>query len=225
MPESNTGGGILKNRYARILTGVLLLQAAGFYAVSRREAVLPIRPLEELPTEFQAWRMVRADALEPLIVDVLRADDVVSRVYLNQTTGRAASLFVAFFGSQRAGQAPHSPKNCMPGSGWAPMESGAVEVRVPGMPAPIRVNRYIVAKGEQKSLVLYWYQTRNRVIASEYAAKFYQVADAIRYNRTDTALVRVVVPLSRDQSTADAVTAATQFVQSFFASLRQFLPA
>jgi EpsI family protein len=98
-----------------------------------------------------------------------------------------------------------------------------ISVSVPGEVEPIRVNRYLVAKGEEKSVVLYWYQTRNRVIASEYQAKLYLVADAIRYNRTDTALVRVTVPVTDNQEAA-AGEEAVQFVQSFFSALRQYLP-
>lgn len=225
MRANTTSGGFLRNRHIRILSGILLLQALGFYALSRRENVPVARPLEELPSEFQAWQMVREDALDPDVVAVLRADDTVSRVYVNPGSGYAASLFVAFFKSQRTGQAPHSPKNCMPGSGWVPMQSGVMELRIPGVPEPIRVNRYIVAKGDQKSLVLYWYQSRDRVIASEYTAKFYLVADAVRYNRTDTALVRVSVPLAQDEGETAAAQAAGDFVRAFFVDLRRFLPA
>jgi len=82
----------------------------------------------------------------------------------------------------------------------------------------------VVAKGEDKSVVLYWYQSRDRVVASEYRAKFYLVADAIRYNRTDTALVRVVVPMSGNDP-AFATKTAEEFVQAFFGTLRRLLPA
>jgi EpsI family protein len=86
------------------------------------------------------------------------------------------------------------------------------------------VNRYLVARGEEKSLVLYWYQTQKRVTASEYKAKFWTVADAIRYNRTDVAVVRVIVPvIGRDEATAEKV--AVEFVQAFFSPLRRYLPA
>ena len=76
-----------------------------------------------------------------------------------------------------------------------PSVSDEIAITIPGRAEPIEANRYVVAKGDQKSLVLYWYQSRDRVVASEYKAKFYVVADALRYNRTDTALVRVVVPI------------------------------
>src|SRR5262249_10513952 len=129
-----------------------------------------------------------------------------------------------FFKTQRSGKAPHSPKNCLPGSGWEPSKEDYLQVSIPGMAQPIQVNRYIVAKGEEKSLVLYWYQSEDRVIASEYRAKLWTVTDAILRNRTDTALVRVVfLVLANDEATAQEQ--AVDFVQSFFMPLRRYLPA
>ena len=95
---------------------------------------------------------------------------------------------------------------------------------VPGVEKPIEVNRYRVSKGEERSVVLYWYQHPNRVVASEYRSKFFTVADAIRYNRTDMALVRVVVPV-RGADEAAAQKTAVEFVQSIFTTLHHYLPS
>lgn len=215
--------GFLRSKHARILTFVLVLQAVLFYTLSRGEAVPIAEPLSAFPTRLGDWVMVEEGVIEQAIRDVLRADDLLNRTYANPATRQVAGLFVAYFKSQRTGQAPHSPKNCLPGHGWVPSESGFLEISIPGEPAPILVNRYIVSRGDSRSLVLYWYQSRDRVIASEYKAKIYLVADAIRYNRTDTALVRIVVPMRRDGE-QEATDAAVAFVQSFFGRLREHLP-
>ena len=131
---------------------------------------------------------------------------------------------MAFFKTQRTGKTPHSPKNCLPGSGWEKSTDDYLDVTIPGVAEPIHVNRYIVSKGDSKSLVLYWYQTPKRVVASEYRAKLLTVEDAIRYNRTDTALVRVIVPVVGNNE-AMAQQEAVEFVQSFFVPLRQYLPS
>ena len=103
------------------------------------------------------------------------------------------------------------------------MKSGELALDVGG-PQPIHVNRYVVAHGDERSLVLYWYQSRDRAVANEYAAKFWVVVDAMRLNRTDTALVRVIVPIAnRDEQAADR--AATDFVRAFYGTLREHLPA
>ena len=214
----------LKGTPARVLTALLLLQMAGFVAVSRRETVPLTRPLSELPSQLGAWSLVQESDVDQETMAVLRADDVLSRVYADPAQGRGASLFVAYFKSQRTGQAPHSPKNCLPGAGWTPSESDVVAIPIPGRAEPIAVNRYVVSKGDEKSVVLYWYQSRDRVVASEYRAKFYLVADAIRYNHTDTALVRVVVPVSGNDTDA-ATNTAEEFVRASFVALRRHLPA
>ncbi len=145
------------------------------------------------------------------------------RDYQSPNSAAQANLYVAFFKTQRTGQTPHSPKNCLPGSGWQPSSSTIVSVPIPGQADPIRVNQYIVSKGTYKDVVMYWYQSHGRAVASEYSAKFYVIADALRYNRTDTALVRVVVPITGSQDSA--VREATDFVQALFVPLKQLLPS
>ncbi len=95
---------------------------------------------------------------------------------------------------------------------------------VKGQAAPIRINRYVVSHGEDKSVVLYWYQSERRVIASEFAAKFWLVMDSIRYHRSDTALVRVTVSVANND-TEGATRTGVAFVQTLFPALKQYLPA
>lgn len=202
-------------------TVLLLVQGVMLYSAIRPEAIAPGRPLAEVPKTLGAWQFVQDGVIEQEILDILNADDVLNRVYA--IGAQPAFLFVAAFRSQRNGKAPHSPKNCLPGSGWTPLNSGEVTIDL-GANGPITVNRYVVAHGDQRSLVLYWYQSRDRVVASEYKAKFWVMADSIRLNRTDTALVRVVVPIqNRDEDAATKT--ATDFVKSFYGTLRQYLPA
>jgi EpsI family protein len=98
-------------------------------------------------------------------------------------------------------------------------------VSLPGSdPAEVTINSYIVARGDERSVVLYWYQSHDRIIASEYWAKFWLVADSIRYHRSDTALVRVVVPVRNGQTDA-ALKSGVEFVRAIFPDLRRTLPA
>lgn len=214
----------LKSRSARILTVVLLAQAAVFYSFSRAETLPYHRPLAQFSLAQPDWRMVAELPLDKETLEVLKADDILSREYVNRTNGHIATLFVAYFETQRTGKTPHSPKNCLPGSGWVPSQSGTVSINVPGLAHAIDVNQYVVSRGQNQSVVLYWYQDRSRVIASEYTAKIYTVADSIRYNRSDTALVRVVVGVD-DGNTTAAETTAVDFVKAFFLPLRDYLPA
>jgi EpsI family protein len=213
----------LRSPAARALTAVLMAHALLVYGFSREEHPPPHRPLREFPVRVGSWALLEEGAVGEAVQEVLRADETLTRTYRHASGQGIASLFVAYFRSQRTGVNPHSPKNCLPGSGWYPVESGVLSFEVGGRTHPVRVNRYIVAKGDSKSLVLYWYQTRDRVIASEYAAKVYLVADALRYNRTDTALVRIAVPVAGDGVEA-ATRLALDFARETYLPLRQLLP-
>lgn len=213
---------LLHSRYAQVLTGVLVLQAVLFYTASHGEKVPLAQPLEQFPSRFGGWTLAETGVVEPETQAVLKADDILTRWYVDGPIG--ANLFVAYFKTQRTGQSPHSPKNCLPGSGWTPSSTGYLDVSIAASGETIRINRYVVAKGDTKSVVLYWYQTQNRVIADEFAAKFYLVSDSIRYHRSDTALVRVVVPVVGD-SDVKATEEGKAFVQAVFPVLRSYLPS
>jgi len=211
-------------RQFRALILVLLLQAGAYYAVAfRDERTPPSNPLSTFPPIIDSWRMTKDAPIEKEVQDILKADDILSREYVNTSRGMPAYLFIAYFKTQRYGQAPHSPKNCLPGAGFEPVEDSTLPIQVADWPAPIVVNKFVTARGYEKSVTLYWYQSHNRVIASEYWAKFWLVADAVRYRRSDTSLVKVVVPVANNDIPS-ATAAGVEFAQSLFPSLLTHLP-
>jgi EpsI family protein len=213
----------LNSTPARLVTVLLLAQAALLYSSIRPEATPAGQPLAQFPRTVGPWQLEQEGVIDAEEQAVLRADDTMIRSYADRSTGRGANLYIAAFRSQRDGKTPHSPKNCLPGNGWTPLEAYEETIDV-GAATPISVNRYVVQHGDARSLVLYWYQSRDRAVASEYKAKFWVVADAIRLNRTDTALVRVIVPIANKDS-ARAESVAIDFVRTFYPTIRKFLPA
>jgi EpsI family protein len=211
----------LNSTPARVVTILLLVQAGLLYSSIRTEIIPVSRPLAELPKTFGDWKMTQQGVIDKETMDVLQADDTLTRQYSNGVAG--LDLFVAGFRSQRTGKAPHSPKNCLPGSGWEPLADREITVDI-GRAEPISVNRYVITHGDSRQLVYYWYQSRDRAVAGEFKAKFWVVADAIRYNRTDTALVRVIVPIvNKDEAPADR--RISEFIKTFYPTLLQYLPA
>jgi EpsI family protein len=201
-----------------LLTGTLLLAVTFIHVTAVREAVPLRRPLAELPPTIGAWRSVGDAPLDRGTLDVLRADD-----YLNRTYARgmmSADLFVAYYATQRQGDTMHSPMNCLPAAGWQALSTGRLQVDM-GSAAPIEVNRYVIQKGLDQRLVLYWYQTHGRTIASEYASKAYLVLDSLRLHRSDAALVRVIAPLAHGAVQMDQ---ATGFVQALYPVLAGYIP-
>jgi EpsI family protein len=200
------------------------LQGLGAYLLANRVEYQPSPPpLTGLASQFGAWTMAAEYPIEKEVQDVLKASDTLSRIYQESGSPYGVSLFIAFFKSQRTGVAPHSPKNCLPGNGWVPERSEIVRFPVPGNPEGIEVNQYIVQKGDTKNVVVYWYQSRARVVASEYKAKAYVMADAITDNRTDTSLVKVIAPVVNDD-VEQSLRVARRFVADSFPHIAGALP-
>jgi len=210
------------DRKSILVPAFLTAQAVIVYWAAGAER-LPAPPdLAHFPRIFHHWGEFREDPIEPAVQQVLAADRLLSRTYLHAPETTVAQLLVAWFQSQRGGQSqPHSPKVCLPGSGWIPEATG--EVTISTAAGPIRVNRYIVTNRGQRAVVLYWYQTPRRVVAGEWEAKFWLAADSLRDKRSDTALVRIVV-WSGSKGDSAATASAEDFAQAVYPLLRVRLP-
>ena len=210
--------------WIRMFPIVVLLAGAGLFLHSRSQPELlpPHDPLASFPSRVGDWQG-RDLALSPNIRQVLGEGDFLVRVYGRTPDEPFLDLFLAFFPSQRAGSTIHSPQNCLPGAGWLPVESGKIKLLRPDGKT-ITVNRYLIGKGLERRLVLYWYQAHGRVVASEYWAKFYLVADAIRMNRSDGALVRITTPVAPQESVESGERRAVEFAQQILPTLDDYFP-
>jgi EpsI family protein len=213
----------IRQRPVYLLAGFFIGQAVITLAVTRKEAPLNVLPLRTFAERIGDWEIYQDGVIDQEMQSILHPDDYLLRQYMKRDGSAIATLFVAYFKSQRTGTYPHSPKNCLPGNGWVPYQSGTVTIPAgQGLPS-IEVNRYLVAKEAEKSEVLYWYQTWNRVVASELQARIFLLNDSVRYNRTDTALVRILVPISGESDRA-AEQSATRLATDVYHLVRAFIP-
>jgi len=207
---------------ARFWLMIVVLAGAslGLRHLSHGEAVPLSKPLATLPMQLEGW--YGSDVpLEPRIIRALGVSDYLSRMYQGPDHP-AVFLYVGYYKSQRTGVSIHSPKNCLPGAGWEPVSAGQVVLTAPSGKR-VLVNQYIVENGLRRQLVLYWYQSHGRIIASEYRGKIYMVLDSIRLNRTDAALVRVSTPIiAKDQEAS--IQRAVAFAEQFLARSEGLIP-
>ena len=161
-------------------------------------------PLSQLPDPLAGYGHVDIEVPAEQ-VQVAGMTSYVNRVYTKDSAD-VFGLYVGFYDSQQQGKTVHSPKNCLPGSGWEPM-SAATDTISTGRDLPATVNRYVIANQTQQAIVYYWYQGRGRVAANEYAVKWHLLRDAALSGRTEEALVRVVVPVTGTVGTGALVTA------------------
>ena len=214
-------------RRAVIVSLVLLLGALAVKVTSRSEVIPAREPLSSLPTSFAQWQGQPTERFDQQILAVLGVDDYLNRVYASPEYG-SVGFYIGYYQSQRTGSKLHSPMVCLPGAGWEmqPDRLLAIPVSTGSGHRTIEVNRFIIAKGLERQVVLYWYQSQGRVIANEYWGKVYSMVDAVRNRRTDTAIVRVLSPvIGRDaKAEARAEQAAVKFTQAVFPMLGKYLP-
>jgi EpsI family protein len=198
--------------------------------VTRASAPAPramLAPFSGFPMAIGDWRGYQQPPFDADTLRILGVDDYLTRVYIGPSAG--LGLYIGYWGSQRQGDTIHSPLNCLPGAGWEPVSKNTLQIDLAGAartPGAISVNRYIVQKGLDRQLVLYWYQSHGRIVASEYLSRAYLVGDAIRLHRTDAALVRIMVPIHNDASAeTTAEREGVRFVRTLVPALGGYLPS
>ncbi len=213
-------------RYVAV-AGMMAVTASMLYLRSATDRVPDSVPLELLP-QYVDNRHGTDIPIPDESLQVLGKGRFLNRLYSPEIAGgtpaQAASLpvslFIGYFPTQRTGQAIHSPQNCLPGSGWTFESSGTTLIAAPDG-RRYRVGDYIITDGTNRQEVLYWYRAHGRSIASDYRAKLYMLLDAIRYNRTDGALIRVITPVLPGEPAG----AAHARVATFAGDVAHLLPA
>ena len=188
--------------------------------ISAQRSMPLVQPLTAVPVMLEGHRATEVPISEAE-ARVAGVSEFVNRVYDADSASRFF-VYVGYYPSQRQGQTIHSPKNCLPGAGWEPLESR--RDTLPGADGtPIRVNRFVIANKEQRALVYYWYQGRGRTEANEYRVKLDLIRDAALRRRSEEALVRIVVPIRGEAAQADSL--ARRVAADLYGSLVGILPA
>ena len=206
-----------------IIISALMLCVAAYVGFSSRTEAIPLKqPLADFPRQVGSWQG-KEGFFDERVYQILGVDGSTLLFYHNPK-GEQVELYVGFYGSQREGDIIHSPRNCMPGAGWSIIDSSLETVAVKGAnPGSIKVVRLILAKGSQKQVVLYWFQSRGRYISSEYYQKLYLIWDAVFKNRTDGSFVRLISPV-RNNNIDEATAILKTFAAQIIPILDEYLP-
>jgi len=205
----------------RYLIVIVLLSGTIFYSqlMSHGKPVPILKSLEDFPKQIGSWSG-ETHRFSQAVYDKLGVDDSVLIDYKNDNED-TVSMYVGYYEDQKQGEIIHSPKNCMLGSGWQPIDISEIDISLDSR--KISVTKLILEKSYQKMVVLYWYQSGNRAIANEYIQRFYFILDSIRYNRTNAAFVRFTSPVMSDDY-ENAVQLLERFIKKTIPILDEFLP-
>jgi len=200
----------MSTRTSRHIVGVFLLLSATLIASKLSEPRLPeflVQPLDTIPWNIAGFTGFPNPPLSEQVLGKLLADRYISRSYRKE--GMQADLFIGFYARQRAGESMHSPKHCLPGSGWEIWNYDSTEIPANGH--VVKVNKYSISHEGERRLVLYWYQSKGRIISNEYMGKFLLARDALMQNSTAGSIVRIIVP-DRPGALAEARAFATELI-------------
>lgn len=209
-------------RFAAI--ALLLAGTALVLQAHNKKEILPAhQSLNAFPEHLGEWTGQNLE-ISPEVLSILGPGEFLLRNYHDGSVPQPdIDLFLAYFPSQRTGDTIHSPRHCLPGAGWSSLQHHLIVLTLPGH-EPFPANYYVIGKGGERSLVIYWYWAHNRGVASEYWAKFYLIADSMRMNRSDGALVRVITSILPAEGAGAAEMRLRSFAEQIGIYLNSYVP-
>lgn len=205
---------------------VLLLFAMTWFALqsSSEVTVVPIKKkLSTIPRQIAGYHLAESFQSSSEVLELLGVDDYIQYNYIDIKKNRI-NLYAGYYGAVGVTGSYHSPKNCLPGGGWGidSVEEVILDTGE-GEKARVRVSQMLIRNGSSYQVVLYWYQNRGRIIASEYWEKVYLVLDAIFKGRRDGTFVRIMT-VAQDGEIAAAKQRSRIFAEQVLAILQDHLP-
>lgn len=205
----------------QVLTIVLVITTFLLsFRVDTVKAIPLLKPLSEFPSKIDGFVQINSQTMDPTIIKVLGVSSYILRDY-QDSSGFVINLYVGYYTEQKEGAMIHSPQHCLPGSGWLPIVDKVVYITLKNG-RKIAVRKYILTKPGHKMVVFYWYQSRGRIIASDYKDRLYLIYDSIFRHRTDGSLVRVIAISNNIQ---EAEKKEIKFIRALEPILKKFLPS
>lgn len=209
---------------ARFAIVCLLLAGTGMFlqARARHPFALPVTELASFPVDLQGWTG-KDVSIPEAVLKTLRPGQFLQRRY-RDAAGSAAyvDLYVAYLRDQHV-LFRHLPQDCLEASGWTRVESETQTLAFPGE-RPFSANRYLITRGDDRQLVLFWYSARGRRVADEEWMNVFLMLDSVRLNRSDNALIRINTALQPGEKPLDAERRLLVFAGLVSPILQNYIP-
>lgn len=209
-----------KSMVGKFVYVFILLAAATLYLNLHKDLEVPInKPFEQFPRVVSGWRMTQEYAMSDNIQMVLKASDTLTRRYVT-AEGKPVDLYIGYHGGGKESGEIHSPKHCLPGSGWFEVSAKRRSLDVSG--TKLNLVQAVYQKGDSRQLFLYWFQVQDKTISDEYSLKITEITNSIFNRRRDASFIRISVPFEADEQ--GAVATGERFIRDFMPAMREFLP-
>src|SRR3989339_1460167 len=210
----------MKRLHFILVIGILLSAAIVNHYLSKPDISLSRKSLNGFPKVLGDWTAIDDQKIDDRSMKILQVDDYLMRSYRN-SGGEIIGLYIGYFKSQREGKGIHSPRQCLPGAGWAPLATATWKMDIlERNTETIPANQFVMGKGLERQLFHFWYQGRGRVYTSEYWNKIYLIWDGLIQRRTDGALVRVNGSVNGNLE--NSVKTQTEFIKKIFPLIKEY---
>jgi len=204
-----------------IIVAIFMLFAIFILNIAKESKEMhPLNEFSRFPLKIGKWQG-KKDFFNQKIYDILGVDDSVLGHYKDDKN-QYVQLYIGFYRNQKEGDLIHSPKNCMPGSGWNIVNSGIEEVVLKDNKT-IKVIKLNLKKDSEEQIVLYWFHSRGRIISSEYRQKIWLVIDSVTKRRTDGSFVRLISPVN--ETKGKTLEILKEFVSEIYPYLNEYIPS
>ncbi|MEC4683898.1 MAG: EpsI family protein, partial [Nitrospirota bacterium] len=135
-------------RTRNLFLSCLIMGAAFLLMRHREDTPVPLtRSFTSFPLSVGGWDGTPL-TLDQKEKDILKADDYALVNYAPADGGPPLLFYTAYYRHQTAARNIHSPKNCLPGSGWDVLSSRTIDAPIEGpMATPVRINETVIQKG------------------------------------------------------------------------------
>jgi EpsI family protein len=198
----------------------VLFAIAALTIIFHSDMEVPInRPFSEFPEQVKSWHMSKRSEFSDNVLNILKPTDYLYRQY-RDTGGKTVSLYIGYHSGGKNSGGIHSPKHCLPGSGWYEASSRRGVLVIPG--GSLNLVSAVYQKGDSRELFLYWFQVRDRSLSDEYSLKLAEIINSALFRRRDETFIRISLPVESglDQATAEG----EQFIRDFEPIFREYLP-
>lgn len=206
--------------WLRFLIVYFLVLAAALFIHQKRDYIIPkVQPLASIPVQHGDWTMIKQAYFDKRVLAVLLPTEYVSRTY-EDSQGNKVDLYVGYHNGAPGTGGIHSPKNCLPGSGWYRVSEEVQKLSLEKK--SFSMVSAVYQKDRSNELFLYWFQVRGKTLTNEYSLKLAEITGSMFHNRRDTAFIRISVRFDEDLDNAFAV--GERFIHDFYLEFDAVLP-
>ena len=206
------------NRRLLVISAVIFLFALYLNVFPFREVIPLKKAFSDFPLFWNGWTG-EVHQFDDLTLEKLRVNEYILREY--RKGAHRVTLYVGYYGTQREGAQIHSPKHCLPGSGWSRL-SERIRTSTIHDVGKVNFTEAVYQKGDGEDVFIYWYQMKDACITNDYALKLFMVCNSLRYRRNDAAFIRLSASVTSNKE--ETISMLEGFMKDFLPLLKDYLP-